>query len=442
MKRDWLIKVSAAALSALMLASCGGNSGNSGKSGGGETKKPETPAKTEKKEGEKSSNVTLSVSMWDENQRPGLEKIMADFTAKTGIKTEVQLVNWENYWTQLSAGASGGQLPDVFWMHSNESQKYMENHMLLDLTDRIKNSKIVNLDNYPSEIVELYTSQGKHYAVPKDVDTIALWYNKTMFDAKGVKYPTADWTWQDMYDAAVKLTDKDKGIYGFAMGPDNNQAGYYNLIYDFGGYVISPDKKKSGFDDPNTLKAMELVDKFVKNTMPSLQIITENKEDGLFTSGKVAMVTQGSWMLPVYKQNDYTKKNCDIAVLPKEGDKRISIYNGLGWAAAANTKHPDEAWKLIEYLGSKEAQEKQASLGITMSAYKNTSATWAKSASFNLQAYLDMMKDMVIRPYSRNTVVWENKLTDAMKQVWEGTKDMDTACKDFAAAMNQVLAQE
>lgn len=432
MKRNSLVKLASAALCAVMLASCGG----------GGSKPTEKQAGNDEPKGG-SSDVTLSVSLWDENQRPGLEEIMKDFTAKTGIKTDVQVVNWENYWTQLSAGASGGELPDVFWMHSNESQKYMENNMLLDLTERIKNSKVVKLDDYPQDIIGLYSSNDKIYAIPKDIDTIALWYNKTFFDEANVPYPDASWEWEDMYEAGKKLTDPSKDRYGLVISPDNNQAGYYNIIYDFGGEVISADKKKSGFDNPKTIEAMELVEKMVKECMPPLEIISENKEDGLMISGKVAMAMQGSWMIPLYKENEYTKANFDIAVLPKHGDKRVSIYNGLGWAAAANTKHPEEAWQLIEYMGSKEAQEKQAQLGVTMSAYKGTSATWAKSAEmFNLQAYLDMMKDMVIRPYSRNTVVWENKITEYMKEVWAGNKDMKTACTELAAEMNTILSQE
>ena len=79
----------------------------------------------------KGDDVTLSVSIWDTNQEPGIKEILADFTEKTGIKTEISVVKWDEYWTMLEAGAQGGSLPDVFWMHSNESQRYMSNDMLL-----------------------------------------------------------------------------------------------------------------------------------------------------------------------------------------------------------------------------------------------------------------------------------------------------------------------
>ncbi len=128
----------------------------------------------------------LTVTIWDEGQRPGLQQIVDDWSAQSGVKATIQVVDWNNYWTLLEAGATGGELPDVFWMHSNVAQMYMENDLLLDLTDRIAASDIIDLNNYYQGIVNLYSSNGKQYAVPKNIDTIALWYNKTIFDEMGV----------------------------------------------------------------------------------------------------------------------------------------------------------------------------------------------------------------------------------------------------------------
>ena len=393
----------------------------------------------------KGDDVTLSVSIWDSNQEAGLKEIMDDFTAKTGIKTKISVVKWDEYWTMLEAGAQGGSLPDVFWMHSNESERYMSNDMLLDLTDKIADSDAIDPENYPDDIWGLYTYDEKYYAVPKDVDTIALWYNKTLFDEAGLDYPTADWTWDDVTEAAKKLTKDDGSQYGLGMRNDNNQAGYYNLIYDNGGSVISDDKTKSGWDDEKTIAAMQTLEGWIKDgVIPSLETMSENNEDVLFEAGKIAMTCQGSWMLAAFKENEYTAANCDCVELPKNAEtgRRSSIYNGLGWAAAANTEHPDEAWQLIEYLGSEEAQKKQAELGVTMSAYKGTSDAWANSADFNLQAYLNMMDDMVIRPYSKSTVTWENEDNEILKSVYTGDLTMEEACKQMADQMNEKLAEE
>ena len=420
-----------AAAAAAALTACGQ---------GKESQEKETGSKTEEK-----SDDVLSVMTWDDNQAKGLQKILDDFTEETGIKAETGVVKWDEYWTMLDAGARGGTLPDVFWMHSNEAERYMTNGLLLDLTDEIESSDKIDLANYPEDIVELYNNDNKQYAVPKDVDTIALWYNKKMFDEAGVAYPTAEWTWDDVFEAAKKLTKEDGSQYGLAMRNDNNQAGYYNMIYDNNGYIISEDKKKSGWDDRKTVEAMEMLESWIRaGVMPSLETMSENGEDVLFQSGKIAMTFQGSWMLAYFKENEYTAENCDCVELPRNAEtgKRVSIYNGLGWAAAANGEHTEEAWKLIEYLGSKEAQLKQAELGVTMSAYKGTSDAWANSADFNLKAYLNMMDDMVIRPYSKTTVTWENKANEILKEVYAKDKSMADACREIAEFMDQSLAEE
>lgn len=430
-------KVMALVLASAMvfsMAACGGDSGLSG-----ETKKEDSGDSGESDGGE------LSVSIWDTNQEPGLKEILADFTEETGIKTKLTVVKWDEYWTMLEAGAQGGSLPDVFWMHSNESERYMSNDMLLDLTDKIAESDKIDPENYPEDIWGLYTYDDKYYAVPKDVDTIALWYNKTMFDEAGLAYPTADWTWDDVSEAAKKLTKDDGSQYGLAVRNDNNQAGYYNLVYHNGGYIINEDKTKSGWDDPKTIEAMKTLEGWIKDgVMPSIETMSENGEDVLFQSGKAAMVLQGSWMVAAYRDNEYTAANCDLVELPKNAEtgRRASVYNGLGWAAAANGEHTEEAWKLLEYLGSEEAQKKQAELGVTMSAYKGTSDAWAKSADFNLQAYLNMMDDMEIRPYSKTTVTWENEDNEILKSVYTGEKTMEEACKEMADQMNEKLAEE
>ena len=273
------------------------------------------------------------------------------------------------------------------------------------MTDKIAESDKIDPENYPEDIWGLYTYDDKYYAVPKDVDTIALWYNKTMFDEAGLAYPTADWTWDDVSEAAKKLTKDDGSQYGLAVRNDNNQAGYYNLVYDNGGYIINEDKTKSGWDDPKTMEAMKTLEGWIK---------------------------------------EYTAANGDLVELPKNAEtgRRASVYNGLGWAAAANGEHTEEAWKLLEYLGSEEAQKKQAELGVTMSAYKGTSDAWAKSADFNLQAYLNMMDDMEIRPYSKTTVTWENEDNEILKSVYTGEKTMEEACKEMADQMNEKLAEE
>lgn len=442
MKRGRALSLLLAAATAITMTACGG--GGTTETTAGNAAEGEESGNAEA--GNSGSGEKLTVSIWDTYQEPGIREILDDFTAETGIATDLQVIKWDEYWTMLQAGAEGGSLPDVFWMHSNESERYMSNDMLMDLTDRIEASELIDPANYPEDIWGLYTHDEHYYAVPKDIDTIAMWYNKKLFDEAGVEYPKADWTWDEFYETAKKLTKEDGSVHGYCNVSSNNQAGYYNMIYSMGGEVISEDKKASGYDKPETLAAMNFMDKFIQEgLMPSQDVMSETSEEVLFMSGKVAMTPQGSWMLAAFKENEYTAENADIVELPRDAasGRRVSIYNGLGWAAAANTANPDGAWKLVEYMGSEAAQKKQAELGVTMSAYNGTSDAWVNSVpQFNLQAYLNMQEDMVIRPYSKNTVVWEEKTKDWLKRAWTGEITMEEACLGSAEEMNEILAEE
>lgn len=392
------------------------------------------------------SKDKLVMAIWDKNQLEGLQEITNDFTEETGINVEIQVTPWDQYWTMLEAGGSGGELPDVFWMHSNEFTKYAKYDILLDLTDKINESEKVDLTKYPQDIVDLYTYSDKQYAVPKDIDTIGLWYNKKMFDEAGIAYPDETWTWDTFREAAKKLTKADGSQYGYTLNPTSTQDGWYNMVYSMGGSILSEDNKTSTMNDENTIKALNYVTDIIKDgSMPPYEVISENGADALFTSGKVAMVFQGSWMVNYLTTNEYVAANGDVAVLPKDAEtgNRVSLYNGLGWAAAANTSNPDAAWQLIEYLGSKDAQQKQSDLGVTMSAYEGTSDNWANlNKNFNLQAYLDMKENLVIRPHSNNTLTWENYTCETLIDVWRGNTSVEDAANTITNRVNELLSEE
>lgn len=332
-------------------------------------------------------------------------------------------------------------MPDTFWMHSNEIYRYASNGQLLELDKYIDDSDEIDLKNYPEGLVEIYNQDKKQYAIPKDFDTIGLWYNKTMFDEAGVSYPDNTWTWDTMKDAAKKLTKSDKSQYG-VLAPLHNQEGYYNFVYQNGGEIITEDKK-SGYDEPKTVEAMQYYFDLVKEGL-SPEIFGDAERAEALQNGLVAMGFFGSWNIAGFKDNDYMKDNFDVSVLPAGNDgEQASIFNGLGNAISANTEHPDEAFKWVEYLSSKTGQEKQAELGVAISAYEGTADQWVNSTKeFNTKAFIDMLDYAQIRPYSNSTSKWEDKAYEILKAGYTGDKSAEEVCKETAKMMNDFLEEE
>ena len=422
-----------------MFAACGGGGGESADTSSGD------------------ASGAITINIWDSNQQAGIQEICNDWTAQGNPEVKVEVVDWDNYWTLLEAGASGGQLPDVFWMHSDYAQIYMENDVLLDLTSYIEKDGI-DLGIYYPDITAIYQSDGKTYALPKDHDTIALLYNKALFDEAGVDYPTDDWTYEDMYEAAKTITEKTPDdTYGWACNTSNDQDGWYNYVYAYGGNIVNAEKTDTAIDSAEGKAGMEMVRKLLTVGTPQA-VVAESGTDSLFQSGKVAMITQGSWMINAF----YTAENhadyawAQIPYCDRNGDgkcqkdERWTCYNGLGWAASAATANPDGAASLIEYLCSEEAQVKQAELGVTMAGIPGISDAFADAfEGMDVSAFTKVEEDgtLYARPGTRNSGVWKNPMEQeqGFLPAWQNPEDADlmsTACDNVAKLIRDAIANE
>jgi len=387
--------------------------------------------------------VNLSFAIFSEDQKPAIQKVVDAFQVDNpNIHVTLQVIPWVDYWNTLQTTSAGGTGPDVAWMLGARLGAYLDGGALLPLDDAIKEAGI-DTSGYPANLVALYQNGGKTYALPKDFDTIGLWYNKALFDAKGIAYPTADWTWDDVKTNAAKLTDKAAGTFGIAA-PLEAQAGYYNTIYQAGGYVISDDKTKSGYDLPESIQGIQYWTDFVKaGYSPSLASFSDTEAVAQFMSGKIAMMYTGSFYALRFHNDPYASKNFDVQVLPKGPKSAASIINGMGNVAFAGSKHPKEAAKLAVYLSSPKASEIQSATGAVLGSYKGTQKAWVDFYSeFNAQAFLDMVPNAVVYPVSKNTDAWASKEGELLTPAWTGDKSASDAAKGLASAMNAALAKE
>ena len=241
-------------------------------------------------------NVTLSYALWDQAQVPAMQQIIDEFEkAYPDINVKIQLTPWSDYWTKLQTAATGGSAPDVFWMTLSYFKYYANGGALMPLDDMIKQDGI-DMSVFVPAMTEAYTYDGKVFGMPKDINAFGLFYNKDLFTAAGVPFPDNTWTWDTLIDAAQKLTDQEKGIYGI-VAPEADELTWYLTIPQAGGEVISADGKKSGYDMPESIKGIQfwvdLVNKY--HVSPNLQQTTDTDPLALFTSGKVAMYYGGSW---------------------------------------------------------------------------------------------------------------------------------------------------
>ena len=386
--------------------------------------------------------VSLSYGVWDATQVPAMQKIIAAFEAQNPtITVTIQQTPWADYWTKLQAAASGGSAPDVFWMNGPNFQLYASNGVIRPLEEEITKDK-VDLSVYPKPLIDLYTFDGKHFGLPKDMDTIGVWYNKPLFDAKKVPYPADGWTWSDFKQAAAKLSDPAKGVYGTAAQLTSFQEYQYNTIDQAGGFVISPDGRKSGYDNPQTIEGLRFWTDLIKDKQsPDLKTMTDTFPLQLFEAGKIAMYWGGSWNVSEFAANDYTKDKVDVAPLPK-GQKQATIIHGVANVVSAKTAHPAQAWEFVKFLGSKQAADILGKKG-PIPAYNGTQSAWVAShPEFKLQTFLDAVAYAAPFPVSKNTAAWNEAELTYLTKAWTGEEPVEKAATELATAMNALLAKE
>ncbi|MEV0787950.1 sugar ABC transporter substrate-binding protein [Kribbella sp. NPDC050459] len=387
------------------------------------------------------TKVQLTFALWDASMKPSEEQIIRDFEKENpGITVQIQLTPWDQYWQKLKAAASGGEAPDVMWMNAPNFQLYASNGMLLPLSKYIDRDS-VDLGVYAKAVTDSFVLKGEQYGMPRDNTTIGLWYNKTLFDAAGVKYPTDDWTWADARAAAAKLTNKSTGTYGIAAAL-NSQSNFYNTIAQAGGYVISPDGQHSGYDDPASVEGIAYWTDFIAaGHSPTLQQMTDTEPLQLFQSGKVAMMYGGNWLAGTFAKTD-TAKKFNVAALPA-GKKRATISTGLAEAISAKTKHPDAAWKLVEFMGRKEAAQTRAESGTVIPAYSSQAQGWVSSVpQYHLQSLVDQIAVAVPYPVSKNTDAWAAEEPKILGEAWSGKQTPLAAAQRMATTMNEALKAE
>lgn len=418
MMKKWLIMLLTVVLGLLGLAGCSDSDQASSNAKGG--------------------SVEITYGFWDKKQVPAVEEIIKLFNEKNpNIKVKTELTPYGQYFQKLETAATGGALPDVMWMNGAHVNQYAEGKVILPLSDLAKKDNY-SLDNYPKSLIDLYTVDGKVYGIPKDFDTTGLWYNKKIFDEAGVPYPDDTWDWNKLKEVAKKLTNKDKSIWGYAalMG---NQGGYYDFIWQNGGHIISEDGKSVGFDKPEAIEALKYNISFIKEGLsPTQAQMTETAASELFSSGKVAMMFDGPWMVPEYKKNPDLK----VAVVPKGKQRAVAIH-GLSNVIAANTKHKDAAWKFVQFLGSKEAAEVYAKTGTAIPAFNGTQDAWIQSVpNLNLQAYIDGAEYSVPLPSVKQTgEIWQYE-TDILKKAWSEEVSVEDAVKELTKKANEALSKK
>lgn len=419
------------------LAACG--SDDSGSSGGGGGK------------------VELVYRLWDEQQVVGLKKVFQAFTADNpNITVKPEVLPWDTYWTKLTTELASGNGPDVFWLSVDYFADLAASGVLAPLDDVIADNDI-DLADYHPNVVESYIYEDEQLGMPKDMGIVGLLYNKDLVAKAKIDMPD-QMTWApdgsgDFLEIARKLTvDKagktpeDPGFnpkaikqWGFCSW-NHSQTQWLNWIPSNGGATMDEPFGKFTFEDDASVEALQWARDLIFKWNVSPDGTRTNPPSGqateMFYRGEVAMFPANNALLPFA----LPEVNFEIGVtsMPEGPDGRTVVINGLAESMYVKTKHPNEAAKLIAFLGSEKAQRLMGDAGYIIPALNNAGAGYSsfwKKKGIDVQPFIDSAEGSTVNmPIVEGWSAKAPEVNKAANELYLNKKDVS----EVAAAMDEV----
>ena len=300
----------------------------------------------------KAEDVTISVWALDRDIQPA-PNLVKDFNAlNTGIKVEFRQIQFDDVVSEAMRAYSTGQAPDIIAVDNPEHALFASRGAFLDLTDMIAKSEVVKTENYFPGPLASTMWDGKNFGIPKATNTIALYYNKDMFKAKGLDPDKPPQTWAELVETARTLTDPSANVYGLTFSAKANEEGTFQFL----PWAQMAGASYETINTEGAVKALDTWKTIIDEKLASPDTLTRSQWDstGTFNSGNAAMAISGPWELD--RMVEEAKFDWGVALLPvpEEGAERSSAMGDFNWAIFANSEHPEEAFKVLEYFVSQD----------------------------------------------------------------------------------------
>lgn len=385
--------------------------------------------------------TNLVFSFWgDPAEAPPFLEIVKNFNAShPDIQVEYQQTPWSGYWTKLDAQLAAKAGPDVMFITNVPT--YASRAQLEKLDSYIAKDKFP-IAQFNPEFLAIHKYRGGVYSIPRDNDTMVLYYNKDAFDEAKVAYPSDKWKWADLRNAALKLTKRDGSrVSRYGLVLENNK--WPTFVYQNGATV---------FDDPltptkftlNSAKGAQaiqfLADLINKDKVaPAFQEMAQiGDSTQLFSSGQAAMVMTNAARLTTFKD---AKFKWAVAPLPAgPTGLRANTVGGAGFGMNANGKHKAEAWTFLKYLAGAEGQAIFAKGGGAVPAMvANKTVTAAFTVPYKDIFLAESNRKGVYPNFAKYVEISNTLLNPALDTVWNGESTAQTALNKIAADVNKML---
>ena len=275
----------------------------------------------------------------------------------------------QEYGTKLLAQMAAGTAPDVYQVGDGDVARFVREGIVEPLDPYINGDNPLDMSLFFPAVAEFGQIGGETYLLTKDYSPLVLYYNKDIFDEAGVPYPTEDWTWDDLLDAAQKLTTEDR--WGIQLpghwGDWLWHRGIQPLLAQNGASLISEDGTmvEGYMNSEKTVEALQwYVDLFLKHKVaPTREDVDSYAGVDLFANGIVAMVWTGRWPLKDWKAIEGF--NFGTAGLPAGPAGKGNALCWAGFAINSASQNKEAAWTFLKYIAAGEGAKEFANYALS-----------------------------------------------------------------------------
>lgn len=267
-----------------------------------------------------------------------------------GIKVEYRALQFDQIVNETLRAFATGNAPDIVSLDNPDFALFSSRGAFLDITDMAAQSDIINPEAYFDGPLNSVSWDGRLYGVPKYTDTIGVFYNKDMFAEAGITEPPM--TWAQYEDYASRLAKPDAGIYGATFSARGNEEGTFQFL---------PLIQMSGgsYEDVNTegaREALAMMKRMIDGSVASPDVLSYGQWDstGTFNSGNAAMAISGPWEIDRMVEDADFEWGVTLLPVFEEGGDRSSALGGFNLGIMSTTKHPEEAFEVLEYMVSQD----------------------------------------------------------------------------------------
>jgi multiple sugar transport system substrate-binding protein len=393
----------------------------------------------------------VEIEIWhgqSDTAKKAMDKLVESYNAsQDAVEVIVSSggVTTDEMLAKVTTSIAAGTYPDIAYMYGSWGGNLATSPKIADLTDAVQDPA-VNWDDFWPAASQTATVNGKVIGFPAIIDNLSVVYNKDVFDAAGVDYPSADWTWDDFRATATALRDESKGIYGVnypVTGSEDTVWRFWPFLWQAGGEVLSDDETSATFNSQAGIDALTLWQQMAVTDGSVYLDPTDEKAEPLFTSDHLAMFVTGPWEVPVFEENNM---NWGDQVLPSfDGVTHETVSGPDIWAVFNQSDARVQA--SVDFLTwfSEPAQQLEwmtaaGSLPIRASIEDDPGYQKYLDTYPGIQAMADNLENALhTRPAVTQYPRISKAMGDAISSVLLGEQDPKTALDQAAEQANALL---